>query len=103
MAGEAATTRRDLEARIIARAWEDGRYAEELRTNPKAVLERELGRALPDGVEVTVLEETPTSLYLVVPPKPRRAGDEMTDEELDRAAGGLLLGNTQGYCFNVPA
>jgi hypothetical protein len=85
----------DFEAKLVAKAWKDEAFAQELRTDPKAAVERELatvrpGAKLPEGVDVKVVEETPTTLYLVVPPGPRRAeSGELSDEELERAAGGF--------------
>ena len=58
-----------------------------MKSDPKAVIERELGRA-PRGVEIKVVEETPTTMYLVLPPKPP-AVDELSDEGLDHAADGI--------------
>ncbi|MEM7594391.1 MAG: NHLP leader peptide family natural product precursor, partial [Cyanobacteria bacterium P01_A01_bin.83] len=36
-------TRRDIEARMIAKAWKDEAYKQELLANPKAVFEQEFG------------------------------------------------------------
>jgi hypothetical protein len=56
--------------------------------DPRGTLERELGVRMPDGVSLTVIEESPTSRYLVLPPAPRRDGGELSDTELESAAGG---------------
>jgi len=85
-------TPHDLEAHLIARAWEDDAFRQELLSSPKAVLARELaqlqpGATLPDGVEVRVVEETPATHYLVLPAKPMiESGEELTDADLESVA-----------------
>jgi hypothetical protein len=79
MSEQAPHTRRDLEAQLTARAWKDQAFRQRLLDNPKSVVEEELARwqieaGLPDALEIRVLEETPTTLYLVVPPKWRWNG-----------------------------
>jgi hypothetical protein len=81
-------SRRDIEARIIANAWKDEAYKQELLTNPKAVIEREFGVQLPEEVNVQVLEENSTSLYFVLPMLPVMPGSELNQEELEAVAGG---------------
>lgn len=46
------TDRRELEERLIAKAWEDETFKQELISNPKAVIEKEFGTKVPEGVEV---------------------------------------------------
>src|SRR5438105_1038981 len=75
MSEHATGTPRDLEAHLIARTWKDQAFRQELLRDPKAALGRELaqlapGAALPEDVEIHVLEETPTTRYLVLPAKP---------------------------------
>ena len=86
MAEQAAPTRRDMEADIIARAMKDEGFARELRADTKAVIEREVGK-LPEGIEVKLVEETADTLYLVLPARPS-PGDQLSDAELERVAGG---------------
>ena len=95
MSEQAPRNRRDLEAQLMARAWKDDAFRQELIRNPKPVLEREMARwrpgyKLPDTVEVKVLEETPTTRYLVLPSKPQfeSTSGELSDEDLEQVAGG---------------
>ena len=86
---------------MIARAWKDEAFAQELRADPKAALARELGRmqpgvTLPEDLEIRVLEETPTTLYLVIPPKPVAYDGELTDADLDLVSGGSSIPGTSG-------
>jgi hypothetical protein len=88
---EQAQTRQDIEARIIAKAWKDEAYKQELLTNPKAVIEREFGVEFPADVNVQVLEENPTSLHFVLPISPVAIAQELSEEELLAiAAGGQI-------------
>lgn len=94
--------RTQLEAKLIARAWKDESFAAQLRADPKgalqaAIAEMNPGATLPDDLEVKVLEETSTTLYLVVPPKPQGPEAEaLSDEELEAVAGG---NGTAVTCF----
>jgi hypothetical protein len=92
MPTQPSLNRRQFEARLIARAWKDPRFAEELRRDPRGVIARELAAARVasgprPGLEIKVVEETPTTRYLVVPAKPQGAG-ELSQAELARIRGG---------------
>jgi hypothetical protein len=89
-----SANRSEFERRLIAKALSDEAFARELKEHPRAVLERELaekrpGIRLPEQVQVEVLQETPSTVYLVLPPRPAaRPIGELADEELERVAGG---------------
>ena len=51
-------------------------------------IERETGVRVPEGLSLTVVEETATGRYLVLPPAPRRDDSALSDQELEAAAGG---------------
>ena len=85
-------TRRDIEARIIAKAWKDETYKQELLAKPKAVIEREFKVQLPAEVNVQVIEENTTSLCFVLPMRPDIPGYELDESELEAIAGGGRLG-----------
>ncbi|MCW5315519.1 NHLP leader peptide family natural product precursor [Nostoc sp. KVJ3] len=87
---EQAQTRKDIEARIIARAWKDEAYKQELLTNPKAVIEREFGVEFPTEVNVQALEENSTSLYFVLPISRVAVAQELSEEQLEAIAGGYM-------------
>jgi hypothetical protein len=87
-AEQASRTRREPEAGLIDRAAKDDAFRRALLDDPKGTLERELGVRLPAGVGLTVLEETATNRYLVLPTAPGRASGELSDAELEAAAGG---------------
>jgi hypothetical protein len=87
-------TASDLTAQLIARAWKDDAFKEELLRDPTAVAARELaqlagGATLPADVQIQVLEETPTTHYVVLPAKPAiESGDELSEADLQSVAGG---------------
>ncbi|MEM7593394.1 MAG: NHLP leader peptide family RiPP precursor [Cyanobacteria bacterium P01_A01_bin.83] len=76
-----------MEARMIAKAWKDEAYKQELLANPKAVFEQEFGVELPEQVSVQVLEENATTLNFVLPMRPQ-VGSELSSEDLEAIAGG---------------
>jgi hypothetical protein len=88
----------DLTAQLIARVWKDEAFKQELLSDPTAVVERELRRldpelALPEHVQIKVLEESASERYLVLPANPMiLVGEELSDSDLDRvaAAGGRV-------------
>ncbi len=86
-----ATTRHELEAKIIAKAWQDEAFKQELINNPKAAIIREMGLVeMPDNLDFRVLEENANTFYLVLPMKPEitEIGGELSSEELEAVAGG---------------
>ena len=85
--------RHEFESELIARAWKDESFKQELINNPKAVFVRELQQQLPGGLEIRVLEETPSTLYLVIPRNPMstQATEDLSEEALETVAGGGLI------------
>jgi hypothetical protein len=92
MSQQSTGTPRDLQAHLIGRAWKDEAFKQELLSNPKAVVERELrelspGATLPEHVQIQVLEETPTIRYLVLPARPViDSGEALSDADLAHVA-----------------
>ena len=56
---------------IISIAMHDRVFREELMSNPKEALERELGISFPEEVKIEMHEDTPTTIHLVLPLKPK--------------------------------
>jgi hypothetical protein len=77
-------TRRDLEAKLVARAWADEGFRERLKADPRAAVSEETGITVPESITVEVLEETPEKAFIVIPAN-RVA---IADEQLDAAGGG---------------
>ncbi|MBN1219835.1 MAG: NHLP leader peptide family RiPP precursor [Anaerolineae bacterium] len=85
-------TREGVETELAVKAWNDPAFMQELKADPKAVLAKEYGVQIPDSVDVKVIEETPTSLYLRLPPNPSDL--ELSDEQLELVAGGECVVST---------
>lgn len=84
----------DIRSRIIARTWQDKSFKQKLLDNPVETLTQE-GVLIPDGIEVTVFEETPTSFAIVLPTNKQ----ELSDSDLESIAGGKA--SIQGIGIDV--
>jgi len=63
-----------LWAKVVAKAWADESYKNKLLSDPAAVFRAE-GLAIPEGVRLTVLENSATQIHLVLPVAPSDAAD----------------------------
>jgi hypothetical protein len=84
MSRREARTRRDLETKLVARAWVDDKFRARLKADPRAAVAEETGVTVPEAIEIEVLEETPDKAYIVIPLN-RVA---LSDDELDALEGG---------------
>ena len=84
MSQREARTRRDLETKLVSRAWADEKFRERLKADPRAAVAEETGVTVPEAIEIEVLEETPDKAYIVIPLN-RVA---LSDDELDALEGG---------------
>ena len=78
-------SREELAPRLVQKAQDDPDFRQRLLDNPRQVVEEHLGGEVPDYMEINVVEETPTRVYIVLPPETQR---ELSDEDLDSVAGG---------------
>ncbi len=88
--------RKNLESKLIEKAWKDDMFRKQLVNSTKETIENEAGIKIPERIKITVLEETPEEVYLVLPQEPAKMGQMLTDAELDAVAGGCSV-DQQNY------
>ena len=91
----AETTRGQLEDHIRATSYSDPGFRKALLENPKKAVESQMKGNMGENVEVKVIEETSNVIYLSIPPAPVEAGDELSDEDLQKVAGGFMDENIE--------
>ena len=74
-------------AQITARAWHDEAFKTRLVQDPASVAD-EYGIPLPAGKQLRIVEDGGDVFHFVLPAKP--AVEELSEEELQQAAGGVL-------------
>ena len=80
-------TAEEIQRQLIARASDDADFRAQLVADPKETVKQEFGVAVPDFVNISVIESTPNDLHLVLPPD---GGDmELDEETLEAVAAGL--------------
>jgi hypothetical protein len=72
-------------SQIVAKCWADAEFKAKLLADPKTTLAAE-GIAVPDDMELRVVENTPNLTYVVLPEIP--PDGELTDETLSGVIGG---------------
>jgi hypothetical protein len=83
---ELPKNREQAEEVIVARAREDAAFRQQLLADPKGALSSNYGVRIPEGVQVSVLQESRKQRFLVLP---AAAGDEeLSEEELANVSGG---------------
>ena len=58
---------------------------------PVTTVLQEYGLDVPDGIDVKVVENADDCVHITLPAPPA-AGGELSDEDLEKAAGGFLVG-----------
>jgi Nitrile hydratase, alpha chain len=69
-------------AKVIARAWSDPAYKARLIADPAAAIQEAGGTPTP-GVQIKIVENTPSVMYFVLPATP---DDEFKEETLSKIA-----------------
>lgn len=95
-----------LQRRVIKRAWKDAEYRKDLLKNPNRVLSSEIaksdpGASLPKGIEIKVVEETPSTFYLVLPNNPDSFEDERDDGPDESALGTTITPSSIDVRINL--
>jgi hypothetical protein len=88
------TQEQKLYAEIVQKAWEDASFKQELIVYPVATIEKLTGKKmnLPEGKTVVVIDQTDEStVYINIPPTPKKTIDaELNEEQLEAVAGGIV-------------
>ena len=74
--------------KIVEKAWKDEAFKQRLVGNPAAVL-KEQGLEPPRDTQVKVVENTPSTVHLILPAKPAA---ELSEDDLLRVVGGKAVG-----------
>ncbi len=88
------TPRQEVENKITWRAWNDAEFADLLKSDPKAAVAQITDMPIPEGVTVTVLEESADQIYIVLPAN--RAGIDV--EQLDQVASAANCSSWSSSC-----
>jgi hypothetical protein len=64
-----------LKIQIIKKSWEDDTFKKLLLSEPKKAIKEAFGVDIPAGIELKVVEESPSLYYLTLPPKPEDVAD----------------------------
>jgi hypothetical protein len=90
MTEAASGGRAEVERRIVQRSLQDDAFRKRLLSDPKAVVEEELGTRLPEGIRVRAVEESADTIYLVLPSASPLGdeGGELSELQLEAVAGG---------------
>jgi hypothetical protein len=83
----------DVSRQLAERAARDPQFRQRLIDNPRQAVQEELGLDIPGDVEITVLEETPSQVYVILPAG-ITSGQGLSDADLERAAGGVVAVTT---------
>ena len=79
-----------MTTRLIEKCWKDPDFKKEVVADPKGLFEKYTGQKLPENVKIFIHEEDANTLHFSIPPAPTNSA-ELTDEELDKVAGGRML------------
>ena len=78
------TEQKNSLSQLFAACWRDEALKDRFMADPKAVL-KEYNLDVPDGIHVKVVENADDRVYITLPHRP---SVEVSDEELESAAGG---------------
>ena len=81
-------SRQEMAALIVQRAWKDEAFRSEFLADAKGTIEKYSGEKLPDDLRVLAHPEDVQTVHFVIPPKPMNV-DELSDEDLEKVAGGV--------------
>ncbi|MES2692199.1 MAG: NHLP leader peptide family RiPP precursor [Verrucomicrobiota bacterium] len=89
-------TLKDLNNHIVTKASKDDAFRQKLIADPAAAINAELAASFPTAgkvpakIKINVVEQSASNVYIVLPPKSKKAG-ELNDAELEAVAGGGVI------------
>jgi hypothetical protein len=99
-------TRGQLWDKIVEQAHKNPKYLQQLKSDPRSLMEKQLGTEIPKSVSIKVLEEANDTYYIVLPATAKE-GSELSDADLEKVAGGGTVkgdascDNAQGAAIGV--
>ena len=84
--------RSELTAELTLRAWRDPDFRSLLLRDPKAAIKDAVGLSMPESINVKVLEEGTTDVYLVLPMNP------VDLESLELSEAEFAAASKVGFC-----
>src|SRR4029079_15805097 len=99
-------TRGQLWDKIVEQAAKSPKYYAQLKSDPRGLMEKQLGTSIPKTVNVKVVEEANDTYYIVLPAMAKE-GAELSDSDLEKVAGGGTVkgnascNNAQGSAIGV--
>ena len=89
---------KNAKAKLFAACWKDESLKARFMSDPKPVL-KEYGLDVPEGVDISVVENADDSVHIILPAPPDGHAD-LSDDELTDAAGGAIrcwVGHARSY------
>jgi hypothetical protein len=99
-------TRGQLWDKIVEQAQKNPKYLQQLMSDPRGLMEKQLGQSIPSSVNIKVLQEANDTYYIVLPASAKE-GAELSDADLEKVAGGGTVkgnascNNAQGSAIGV--
>ena len=99
-------TRGQLWDKVVEQAAKNPKYLAQLKSDPRSLMEKQLGTSIPRDVNIKVLEESADTYYIVLPAIAKE-GAELSDSDLEKVAGGGTVkgdascDNAQGAAIGV--